>query len=122
MNKKILKSHLEKLSKILKEEKEALIKNDGTKVQEIVDKKTILVEKIEEYKGGISKEDKEIIAIKEEIDSLQELNLLLTKQALNYQKSLLESIAANVKKVSNTYSNRGEYGKSESINLVNQKV
>lgn len=122
MNKKILKSHLEKLSKILKEEKEALIKNDGTKVQEIVDKKTILVEKIEEYKGGISKEDKEIIAIKEEIDSLQELNLLLTKQALNYQKSLLESIASNVKKVSNTYSNRGEYGKSESINLVNQKV
>lgn len=122
MNKKILKSHLEKLSKILKEEKEALIKNDGTKVQEIVDKKTILVEKIEEYKDGISKEDKEIIAIKEEIDSLQELNLLLTKQALNYQKSLLESIAANVKKVSNTYSNRGEYGKSESINLVNQKV
>jgi flagellar biosynthesis/type III secretory pathway chaperone len=122
MNKKILKGHLEELSKILKEEKSALIKNDGNNVQEIVDKKTILVEKIEKYRGQITKEDEEIVSIKEEIDSLQELNLLLTKQALSYQKSLLESIAVNVKKVSNTYSNRGEYGRSESINLVNQKV
>lgn len=122
MNKITLKGHLLELCNLLKEEKDALMKTQGDRIQNIVEKKEGLLEKIQEYKGEISKEDRDIIAIKQEIDSLQELNLLLTKQALSYQQNLLQSIAANVKKVSNTYSKKGEYGKSDSINLVNERV
>ena len=122
MSRKDLRNHLKDLCQLLKEEKQALMKSEGQKVQAIVEKKADLVGKLESLEVKISKDDWEIISLKKEIDSLQELNLLLTKQALSYQRSLLESIAVNVKKVSNTYSKRGEYGKSESINLVNQRV
>ena len=122
MSKNLLKNNLKEIFVLLKEEKRALIENEGFKIQDIVDKKTVLFEKITQFKGQITEDDWDIIALKKEIDSLQELNLLLTRQALSYQYGILESISENIKKVSTLYSKKGEYGEGESINLINQRV
>lgn len=122
MSKAILKDHLKELYNLLKDEKNALVEDRGHEIQAIVEKKEILIEKIERFKGKDFNNDKEVLALKKEIDSIQELNLLLTKQALSYQKAMVESIAKNLQNISNTYSNKGQYNKSGSINLINQKV
>lgn len=115
-----LASHLKELIKLLKEEREALIKNDGEKIAELVEIKNNYIEKLGEFKGLDMGEDEEIITLAKEIDSLQEINLLMTKQALSYQNVMLESIAKNVQ-TKNTYSPKGNYD-SKDINIIDQQI
>src|SRR5699024_416700 len=103
-----LTTHLKNLIKLLKEEKEALLKNDGEKISELVETKNKYIEKLAEFKGLDMENNEEIIALVAEIDSLQEVNLLMTRQALSYQNVMLESIAKNVQ-ATNTYSSKGNY-------------
>lgn len=105
---------------LLREEKEALINNDGEKIAELVEAKNNYIEKLSEFKGLEMEKNQEIIVLSKEIDSLQEINLLMTKQALSYQNAILESIAKNVKRA-NTYSSKGNYD-SEDINIIDQSV
>lgn len=115
-----LANHLKEWIKLLKEEKEALIQNDGEKITELVDIKNNYIEKLGTFKGLDMENNEEIIALSKEIDSLQEINLLMTKQALSYQNAILESIAKNVK-ATNTYSPKGNYD-SKDINIIDQSI
>lgn len=115
-----LANHLKDLLKLLKEEKEALIHNDGEKIAELVETKNNYIEKLGEFKGLDMEKNEEIIALSKEIDSLQEINLLMTKQALSYQNAILESIAKNVQ-TKNTYSSKGNYD-SKDVNIIDQSI
>lgn len=115
-----LASHLKELIKLLKEEKEALINNDGEKIAELVETKNNYIEKLGEFKGLNMEDNEEIIALAKEIDSLQEVNLTMTRQALSYHNTILESIAKNVQ-TNNTYSAKGNYD-SKDINIIDQSI
>lgn len=127
-------NHLNSLLKLLQEEKEALIHNDVLKVAELVEKKSELIEKIsklevipapvEESAHVIPTvvEESPLLKIINEINSIQETNLLLTKQSISYQNVLLESISKNIQNMSNTYSAKGNYQKSNNTYLYDQEV
>lgn len=115
-----LANHLKELIKLLKEEREALINNDGEKIAELVEIKNNYIEKLGEFKGMDMASNEEIMALAKEIDSLQEVNLLMTKQALSYQNVMLESMAKNVQ-TNNTYSSKGNYD-SKDINIIDQSI
>ena len=123
MNKnKEFKKHLNSIIDILKEEKDALIQGDGNKIIEIVESKNQYIDTISEFKGLKLEEDRSIMGLIEEIDSLQELNLLLTNQALSFQNALLESISIGLSTASNTYSQKGNYEGTKNIGLVDHSV
>ena len=115
-------NHLKKIIKLLNEEKEALIQNNGDKIIEILDSKNKLIEKLSQFSGLDIIGNEKSIGLIQEINSLQEVNLLLTKQALSYQDVLMESISQNVQNNSNTYSAKGNYEGTNEINLINKKV
>lgn len=115
-------SHLKKIIKLLNEEKEALVKNDGAKIVEIVEMKNKHIEKLSQFSGLDIVGNEKSISLIREINSLQEVNLLLTKQALSYQEVLMESISKNVQNNSNTYSAKGSYDSTNEVNLINKKV
>ena len=115
-------SHLKSILKLLQEEKDALLHNDGFKIAMIVESKNEYIEKLSQFKGLDINENKKAMGLIEEINSFQEVNLLLTKQALSFQNVLLESIAKNVHNMSNTYSSKGKYGKLNDIGLIDHSV
>lgn len=117
-----LLSSLKNILKLLKKEKLALVKNDTNKIDEIVRQKTELIEGLAKYKGLDIQNNKEAMDIIKEINSLQELNLLLTKQALSYQNTILESMSKNIGSASNTYSSKGKYDTGNSINIIDHSV
>lgn len=117
-----LYNQLKSIIKLLHEEKEALLHNEGFKIAEIVEVKNSYIEKLSLFKGiEIEKNEKAMGFIKE-INSLQEVNLLLTNQALSFQNVLLESIAKNVRSMSNTYSAKGNYESANNIGLIDHSV
>lgn len=94
---------------------------------EIVEKKNEYVEKLALYReildgSGGSPCPPELMQIVDEINSIQETNLLLTKQSLSYQNILLESISKVIQNTSNTYSAKGSYKKVNNISLIDQEV
>ena len=115
-------SDLKGLLKTLYEEKEVLLQSDGHRIAEIVEIKNDFIEKLAKYKGIEFEKNHKVIEIIEEINSLQEVNLLLTKQALSYQDVLLESISKNIKNMSNTYSAKGNYDSKNDVSLIDQSV
>ena len=122
MSKREFIKYLKDLIKILKEEKEALVKNDGDTLVEILNKKSIHIEELEKFKG-IDFEDEKIMGLIGEIDSLQELNLLLTKQALSFQEDFLESLSKATKTTkTNTYQKIGKYEKNSGTSIIEKDV
>lgn len=120
---KDLKKLLKELLALLMEEKIALIRNDGPLVASLVERKIEIVSSLEEMKKEAPGTDEETLRLGEEIKELQETNLLLTKQALKFQENLIESIAANINKAADTYSQKGEYRKqTQDVNLIDHKV
>jgi flagellar biosynthesis/type III secretory pathway chaperone len=67
-------------------------------------------------------EESPLLKIINDINSIQEINLLLTKQSLSYQNVLLESISKNIQNMSNTYSAKGNYQKANNTYLYDQEV
>lgn len=119
---KELIKELKSIIQLLKEEKQALIENNGDRVGELVVLKSESIDKLVKFKGMDVENNKEAMKLIKEINSLQEINLLLTKQALAFQNSILESISKNVKKVSNTYSAKGNYELKNNVSLIDQSV
>ena len=113
---------LKSLKNLLYDEKEALLKNDGYKVAEIVELKSQLIEDLKNFKDIDASSSENVLKLVEEIDSIQETNLLLTQQAIGYQEMLIESIAKNVKNLSNTYSSKGGYNTDSNVNFVDQSI
>jgi len=113
---------LKKLKNLLYDEKEALVKNDGNRIAEIVELKTDIIESLKEFKDIDTSGNERLLELVKEIDALQETNLLLTKQAIGYQEMLIESIAKNLKNLSNTYSPKGGYESDIKVNFVDQSI
>lgn len=117
-----LYNHLNSIFKLLEEEKVALLHNDGVKVAELVESKNEHIEKLSKFKGLDIESNKKVMDLIKEINSIQEVNLLLTKQALSFQDVLLESISKSVQNMSNTYSSKGNYEATNNISLIDQSV
>ncbi|OLS01538.1 hypothetical protein [Tissierella creatinophila] len=120
MSKREFVKHLESIIELLNEEKKILVENKGDALTAIIEKKALYINDLEKFRG-IDLEDEKIMGLIEEIDSLQELNLLLTRQALSFQDNLLESLS-KIAKNSNTYSNIGSYDKKTNINIIEKEV
>lgn len=116
---------LKALIKVLEEEKEALIKNDGEKIVHLVKVKSEYTDALIEFKGLDIENDETAMKLIGKINDLQEINMLLTKQALAYQNAILESISKNINNInksSNTYSSKGSYESKNNINLIDQSI
>lgn len=122
MNKENLNvGKLTDLLHILKREKEALIKNEGTKIEAIVKEKEIFLSELPDV--DFSKTNQaDIKTIVKEIRELQETNLMLTKQTLAFQEVLLSAISKGIKQSGNTYSNKGQHTAREQASLLNQSL
>lgn len=120
--KKGLINNLKNIIKLLEEEKEALVSNDADHVAEIVMKKNELINNLSAFKGMDIENSREAMKLIKEINQMQELNLLLTKQALSYQNAILESISQNLNNFANTYSSKGTYEKANNVNIIDQSV
>lgn len=120
MSKREFVKHLESILRLLKKEQKFLERNDGDALLEIIEQKDLYIKGLEKFKG-IDLDDEKIMNLIGEIDSLQELNLLLTRQALSFQENFLASLKKAAKN-SNTYSNIGNYEKNSSTNIVEKEI
>jgi hypothetical protein len=119
---KKLAAVLKDLIKVLNDEKRVLIKSDAAALDGLVEKKNDLIVKIQEFRGEDFSGDEEIRKMVSQIDALQETNMLLTKQALSYQKQILKALAKNNTSKYNTYSSNGHlYGQKE-VSIVDKSV
>ncbi|NLN14035.1 MAG: flagellar protein FlgN [Tissierellia bacterium] len=119
---KALIKHLKTIRDLLEEEKRALVKNEGEVIADIVERKKDQLEVLREFKGLDVESSQEAMELIEEINTLQELNLLLTNQALSYQNAMLRAISNNLNSFSNTYSADGKYEVNKNISIIDQSV
>ncbi|OJF93932.1 flagellar export chaperone FlgN [Alkalibacterium sp. 20] len=113
-------AEMEKLKALLLREKEVLIANQGAKLGEIIQEK----EDIMLYLATFDQEDVEMTkldVLSREIKNLQETNLVLTEQSIQFTETMLNYIkkAANQNK---TYSKKGTYDDSKKSTLLDQSL
>ena len=110
-----------KFKNVLIDEKEALIKNDSAKVKALVEEKQLFLDRLPTLTTeGLTKTD--LIEVVEDIKNLQETNLTLAKQALQYQETMMEAITKGVKTGGATYSKQGDYSTTQQANLIDQSL
>lgn len=127
---KMQKEVLIQLKEILIEEKQVLIHNDGRALNDLVNKKENLLERLDETeKIRIEKyQDKKIDKIeiplhekypvkrlREEVKKLflevqenQKINLMLTQQAIDYQDTMMDIIKDAIEKSGDIYGEKGK--------------
>lgn len=112
---------LKEFKQVLLAEKEALIKNDSTKVVAVIAEKENFMEVLPTLDmSGLKKEN--LSGIVTEIKNLQETNLLLTQQAVQYQEKMMEAITNSVKTSSTTYSKSGSYSAEKQATIIDQSL
>jgi len=112
---------LEEFHALLVKEKEALIKNNGEEIQQIVKEKETFVVALE--KAYVPEEQVNLLVpLLEEIRQLQETNLLLTQQSLEFVGQFIESIQKEAQKQSKTYSKKGGYQKTQETAFLDQSL
>lgn len=119
---KRLQGALKDLLKILKEEKEVLVKNDALSLEKIVARKNEIVTIIreEQEKGVLPNEAVRSYAM--EIEKLQEVNQLLTRQALSFQEEIFKALSKNTAVKHNTYSKEGSMNRTKEVSIIDQSV
>ncbi|WP_270333733.1 flagellar motor switch protein [Ligilactobacillus acidipiscis] len=100
MNERAFQAKLKLFIKILKREQKFLVLDDGESLNGIVPQKEDFLPIFDKYTGEIGDKTKMLI---QEIQELQETNLLLTQQALAYQKKMMDTIQHSLEKQENTY-------------------
>lgn len=117
-----LKKKLEELYEILQTENKALINDEGEKMEEIVEIKQNLAKAFEAYDvDEIDSDDQEIISLIKKTRSLQETNLVLTKQAMSYTDNFLSAFQNEAQK-NITYSDKGTDKEDGSSGLLNRSL
>lgn len=101
MNEKVFQTKLRLFIKILKREQKFLVFDDGVSLNGLVPQKEDFLPIFDNYTGQIGQQTKSLI---QEIRELQETNLLLTQQALAYQKKMMDTIQHSLTSQENTYS------------------
>ncbi|MBP9920863.1 hypothetical protein [Proteiniclasticum ruminis] len=119
---KRLQGALKDLLKILKEEKEVLVKNDALSLEKIVARKNEMVAIIrEEQEKGVLP-DEAVRSYAMEIEKLQEVNQLLTRQALSFQEEIFKALSKNTAVKHNTYSKEGSMNRTKEVSIIDQSV
>ena len=119
---KRLQGTLKELLKILKEEKEVLVKNDALSLEKIVVRKNEIVTIIrEEQEKGVLP-DEAVRSYAMEIEKLQEVNQLLTRQALSFQEEIFKALSKNTAVKHNTYSKEGSMNRTKEVSIIDQSV
>ncbi|WP_423189129.1 flagellar export chaperone FlgN [Alkalibacterium sp. f15] len=113
-------AQMEKLKVLLEKEKNVLISNDGSKLNEIIQEKEDIMLTL----AAFDQEDVEmnkLDVLSREIKQLQETNLILTEQSIQFTETMLNYIkkAANQNK---TYSKKGTYEDSKKSTLLDQSL
>lgn len=93
--------HLQQFFRLLKKEKDILIKNQSAQLPALVEKKSTFMAIFSGYEGEITTAIQALVA---DIQIQQQENLLLTEQAISFQTVLMEAVKANIKTPANTYS------------------
>lgn len=119
MNEAEFQRSLVKFKSVLKREKRYLIKDDGEKVTGIVAEKEKFIPIFDSYDGPVSEKTRALI---DEIQELQSVNLMLTNQAIAFQKTLMGAIQANLKQPSGTYSKYSQTPKESAVSLIDQQA
>jgi len=119
---KRLQGALKDLLKILKEEKEVLVKNDALSLEKIVARKNEVVTIIrEEQEKGVLP-DEAVRSYAMEFEKLQEVNQLLTRQALSFQEEIFKALSKNTAVKHNTYSKEGSMNRTKEVSIIDQSV
>ncbi|GAJ26345.1 flagella synthesis protein FlgN [Liquorilactobacillus sucicola DSM 21376 = JCM 15457] len=105
--------------RLLKKEKNFLIKDQAEKLVELVKQKEKYVPILNGYQGAASPKTKELAA---QIQVQQDENMLLTKQALSYQKMLMTAIKDNIKAPGATYSKYKTVKQQARTALIDREV
>lgn len=122
MTNESLKNMFEQLLTILQVEKEALIKNEGEKIEELVTAKEELVKQFETSELQSDEQiTEELTSLITEVRELQETNLMLTKQAMNYTDTFISAFQKEANK-NLTYSQNGKDKDSGSSTILNQSL
>lgn len=117
-----IKTALEQMIEILAAEKEALIQNDGKKIEALLAMKEDFLNDFERYAGTEPETmDEEILALLREIKERQETNLMLTKQALNYTDTFISAYQKAAKKEI-TYSDKTNKPGNGKSSILNQSL
>lgn len=117
-----LQGALRDLLKILKEEKEVLLKNDALTLEKIVARKNEIVTIIQEEKEKGVVADEAVRSYALEIEKLQEVNHLLTRQALSFQEEIFKALSKNTAVKHNTYSKEGSMNRTKEVSIIDQSV
>lgn len=113
---------LTSMTDLLIEEKEALINNDGDRINDIVSQKNIFIKELEKYGGKNLSKDREVVRMIKEIDQLQETNLMLTNQAMAYNNLFLDALKDITKDRTSGYSKDGKLAETRNKSIVDQSV
>lgn len=117
-----LTQHLEKLYEILQVENKALINNQGKKMEEIVAKKQEITKELEGYDlGEVDLDRQDVKSLVQKTRDLQETNLVLTKQAMNYADTFISAFQKEANK-NITYSEKGKEKEAGSSSLLNRSL
>ena len=106
---------------LLETEKEALIHNKGEMIQELVSKKQLFVDAFPGCDFSVV-DANEVKTLVEMIRQLQETNLILTQQALDYQNTILEALSKGANKAGKTYSKSGQQTGLTEASILNQSL
>lgn len=122
MNKKVNAiDTLVQFKTLLMDEQQALIQNDSAKVKTLIEQKQQFLDLLPTLTAeGTKKED--LVELAEEIKNLQQTNLTLTEQALNYQETMMEAITKGVNTGGSTYSKQGDYSTVQQANIIDQSL
>lgn len=119
MNEKDFLKQLNQFYRLLQKENRALIKDDGPTLVTIVEQKESMLSIFEAYEGPIEGKIREqLMAIK----TLQDENLLLTNQALSYQKMFMDTIQSQLKKQNTVYAPKNQPYQSAESSIINQTI
>ena len=110
---------LKKYLRLLKKERQALIKNQGEIILALVTEKQAFAEILATF---APMDSQEVIDLAKEVKAQQETNLLLTEQALSYQETFLAAISQGIKQTNATYSRDGNLGVQTDSSLLNQSL
>lgn len=111
---------MEQLKDLLVTEKQVLISNEGAKLIEIIQQKEDIMLKLAAFDQENVEMDK-FDVLSREIKQLQETNLTLTEQSMQFAETMMTYIkkAANQNK---TYSKKGTYEDSKKSTLLDQSL
>ncbi|MGX7327778.1 hypothetical protein [Enterococcus bulliens] len=109
---------LHQFYRLLQKENRALIRDEGAKLEAIVQQKELYVERLA-YSGNVTTEIKEWI---QKIQFLQEENLLLTQQAISYQQAFMDAIQHELKKERAAYQRTAYTKTAGSAAIIDQRI